>query len=263
MSGPPPRPVPTTPGYIAGQIGPATLHGPGGDQIMPPTSPTIINVWLQGCQDCMPAFEALRDLEEHGGLGVKVPIVNVAYGEADVAWARKYRVDRNLVFDVGGSAVVKPLGIGTFTTLVLDANGSIVHRDRPDRPGYRDRVRAALGAENVRSDPDEIRDLDEPNGAGTVLDAAAVERLVATHRAGIKRACWERSDGSPSTVNVLVSVTVGTDGAVTRTWSTGDNPVIGKCIEAQVSSWRFPAAHGTHGTRESTTLNIPFKFVRQ
>jgi hypothetical protein len=253
---PQPRPVPTTPGYVAGRIGPATLHGPGRDQVMPPTERAIIHVWLQGCQDCVPAFEAMRDLEDKGGLGVKIPIINVAYGEADAAWARKYRVDKNLVFDVGGASVVKPLGIGTFTTIVLDANGSIVLRDRPDRPGYRERVRAAVGPENLHTDPDDGED--PPVQDGT-LDASAVERVVAAHRSAIKRRCWEPQESAPSSVSVSVSLTVGTDGAVSRTWSTSDNPVIAKCIETEVKTWRFPAQAG----REPMTLTIPFKFVRQ
>ena len=193
---PPIREMPTTPGYEAGHIARGVLHGPGRDLVMPPVERSIIHVWLQGCQDCMPAFEAMRDVEDRGGLGVKVPIINVAYGEADPTWAARYRVDSNLVFDIGGATVVKPLGIGTFTTLVVDSNGSILHRDRPDRPGYRDRVRAAVGAENVVPDPapepDFVAQPDYPPlPTSQGLDTAGVERVVAAHRSEIKRACWD------------------------------------------------------------------------
>jgi hypothetical protein len=94
----------------------------------------------------MPAFEAQAALEKSGTLILPVPVVNVAYGEADEAWAERYGVSKNLVFDRDGSAIVKPLGIGTFTTLVLDAEGNVMHVDRPDRAGFPSRVLAALRA---------------------------------------------------------------------------------------------------------------------
>lgn len=122
------------------------LSGPEDTHVsLPARRKAVVNVWLQGCQDCMGAFNAMRELQAKGGLGVTAPIVNVAYGEADPSWAARYGVRENLVFDVGGSGVVRPLGIGTFTTLVIDADGLILHRDRPDRPGYADRIRTALG----------------------------------------------------------------------------------------------------------------------
>lgn len=261
------RPVPPTPGYVAGRIAPAVLHGPGGGRVMPPKTRSVIHVWLQGCQDCMPAFEAMRELEDHGGLGVKVPIINVAYGEADATWAARYRVDTNLVYDLGGASVVKPLGIGTFTTLVVDSNGSILHRDRPDRAGYRERVRAAVGAENVVTEP--APDPEDPFGTPDVppqggLDSASVARVVAMHRSAVKRACWDRvNDGKPSSAEVTISVTVAPDGKVRRTSSTGNDPMIAKCVEDQIKTWTFPA-HGTERAGgEPTTLSIPFKFVQQ
>jgi hypothetical protein len=44
---------------------------------------------------------------------------------------------------------------------------------------------------------------------------------------------------------------------VSSTSSSGDDPVVAKCIESQVKTWQFPAPGS------STTINIPFKFVRQ
>jgi predicted Zn finger-like uncharacterized protein len=102
-----------------------------------------------------------------------------------------------------------------------------------------------------------------PNpGAGAAggggLDQAAVERVVAGHRNGVKRTCWERGgDQKASGVNVTVTANVAPDGSVASTSSSGDDPVVAKCIETQVKSWRFPAPGA------ATTLNIPFKFVRQ
>jgi outer membrane biosynthesis protein TonB len=95
-----------------------------------------------------------------------------------------------------------------------------------------------------------------PGGGG--LDSSSVERVVASHRAGVKRTCWERGGADQkSSVNVTVSATVAPDGSVSGTSSSGDDPVVAKCIESQVRTWRFNAPGST------TTVNIPFKFVRQ
>jgi outer membrane biosynthesis protein TonB len=95
-------------------------------------------------------------------------------------------------------------------------------------------------------------------GGGAGLDSSSVERVVASHRAGVKRTCWERGGADQkSSVNVMVSATVAPDGSVSGTSSSGDDPVVAKCIEGQVRSWRFNAPGST------TTVNIPFKFVRQ
>ena len=98
---------------------------------------------------------------------------------------------------------------------------------------------------------------DGPAGGGG-LDQTSVERVVAAHRNGVKRTCWERAiDQKASFVNVSVTADVAPDGNVATTSSSGDHPVIAKCVESQVKTWRFPAAGAT------TTLNLPFKFVRQ
>jgi predicted Zn finger-like uncharacterized protein len=97
-----------------------------------------------------------------------------------------------------------------------------------------------------------------PAGGGGGLDSSSVERVVASHRTGVKRTCWERGGADQkASVNVTVSATVAPDGSVAGTSSSGDDPVVAKCIESQVRSWRFSAPGAT------TTVNIPFKFVRQ
>jgi peptidyl-prolyl cis-trans isomerase A (cyclophilin A) len=128
------------------RIGPVTLEGPGATITLPMTTPVVVHVWLQGCADCAPAFEAIQALEAKGGLRVDVPVVNVAYGEATPVWATAHGVGHNLVFDRGGTAIVKPLGIGTFTTVVLDEKGRVRLLDSPVLPGYADRVLGATRA---------------------------------------------------------------------------------------------------------------------
>lgn len=95
-------------------------------------------------------------------------------------------------------------------------------------------------------------------GSGGGLDQAGVERVVAVHRNGVKRTCWERGGSDQkSSVNVTVTANVAPNGSVSSTSSSGDDPVVAKCIENQVKTWQFPAPGA------STTINIPFKFVRQ
>ena len=236
-----PRVSPPTSAYVAGRIAPAVLHGPGATVTLPPKTRAVVNVWLQGCADCMPAFEAMARLMQQNGLGFDAVIINVAYGEADVTWAQRYGVASNLVFDPGGVNVVKPLGIGTFTTLVVEPDGTIIHRDRPDRPGFADRMRVALGE-------------------GSPLATDAVQRVVASHTADIRLACWDRGtvgDSLRSSANVTVSLIVAPDGAVSGASATGDDPEVAKCIQARTLTWRFPAPGAT------TTVSIPFKFVHQ
>jgi hypothetical protein len=48
----------------------------------------------------MPAFEAWAQMPN--AFGEAVPIVNVAYGQADAEWARRYRVGEHLVVDRTG-----------------------------------------------------------------------------------------------------------------------------------------------------------------
>lgn len=129
------------------RIGPVTLVGPHGSVALPMEDPVIVNIWLQACADCMPAFEAFHAHERSGAIrALEAPVVNVAFGSADHDWAARYGVAENLVIDPSGAAVVRTLGIGTFTTLVLDERGYVRHVDRPDRPGYVDRLSGALRA---------------------------------------------------------------------------------------------------------------------
>ena len=144
------NPAPTSRGATPGQPnrsilkGPVTLPGPNGSVTLPLGEPAIVHVWLQGCSDCMNSFEAYRDLRQEGELEFGVPVVNVsAFNPASQQWAADYGVDERLVHD-RGAALVQPLGIGTFTTLVMDAEGKIVHRDYPRNAGYVQRVRDAV-----------------------------------------------------------------------------------------------------------------------
>ncbi|AKV03451.1 Signal recognition particle receptor protein FtsY [Labilithrix luteola] len=96
------------------------------------------------------------------------------------------------------------------------------------------------------------------SGSGGGLDSASVQRVVRERQAGVKRSCWERGGGDQkSSANVTVTANVAANGTVSSASSSGDDPVIGKCIENQVRTWTFPAPGSP------TTVAIPFHFVRQ
>lgn len=274
----PARPPPP-PTFVSGRITPTLLGGPGGPTHVPLQQMHVVHVWLQGCQDCMPAFEAMRELSNQGGLGLHVPVLNVAYGEADQTWAHRYGVGGDLLFDTTGAAFVKPLGIGTFTTIVVDPNGNVIHRDRPDRPGYRDRIRAAVGETEPDTTNDPLAAPPEPPKPDPAFGAAAVERVLAAHSAGVRRTCWERHEasgashpkgpvavGGPPSLAVNVTVRISPDGRVESASSSArgstvvpskEEIAVGDCVERQVRSWRFPPPG------EVTTVNIPFRFFRE
>lgn len=109
---------------------------------LPLRGPVVAHVWLENCADCMSAFAAFREVRQRNELE-GLPQVNVAYGSSTKEFAARYRVDDNLVVDRDGSLAVKPFGIGSFTTLVLDKDGAVIHRDRPDHAGYVERVKDA------------------------------------------------------------------------------------------------------------------------
>ena len=137
-------------GALAAAFGAAFLKGdPEAPPVAAPVTapaalggPVVAHVWLENCADCMSAFQAHALVQQQDALaGMKQ--VNVAYGVSTPAFRAKYRVDTNVIEDIDGSQVVQRYGISSFTTLVLDGQGNVLLSDRPDRPGYVERVRAA------------------------------------------------------------------------------------------------------------------------
>ncbi len=94
-------------------------------------------------------------------------------------------------------------------------------------------------------------------GSSTGLDGAAVQNVVRQKTQFVRRKCWDTggTDQKPA-ANVQVAVTVAPNGSVTNAVATGDEPVA-TCIAREVKNWTFPAPGST------TTVNIPFHFVRQ
>jgi eukaryotic-like serine/threonine-protein kinase len=97
-----------------------------------------------------------------------------------------------------------------------------------------------------------------PSGpsAGT-FDSGAIERVVNTRKAGVKRTCLERSTSTASSTKVTATLTIAPSGTVQDVTSTSNEPAVAKCIEQQMRSWTFPPPG------EVKTVQIPFVFVRQ
>lgn len=95
-----------------------------------------------------------------------------------------------------------------------------------------------------------------PSGGGG-FDQAAIERVVNSRKAGVKRTCLERSSSTASTTKVTATITIAPNGSVQNVSTTGDEPVVAKCIEQQLKNWSFPAPGDTK------QVQIPFVFVRQ
>lgn len=129
---------------------PCRLAGPGGTISLPRSERTIVNVFLQRCGDCMPAFEAYKKL---GGVEDLGPVVNVAYGAADEAWLQSYGLGDNLVIDPGDK-LVRSLGITSFTTLVVDPDGTVLQRISPAATNYREALAAAFQSGAIDSQDD-------------------------------------------------------------------------------------------------------------
>lgn len=97
-----------------------------------------------------------------------------------------------------------------------------------------------------------------PAGGGGTFDSSAIERVVNSRKAGVKRTCLERSGGGGgASTKVTATLTIAPNGSVQNVTSTGNDPAVGKCIEQQLRTWTFPAPG------ETKTVQIPFVFVRQ
>jgi hypothetical protein len=100
-------------------------------------------------------------------------------------------------------------------------------------------------------------------GGGGQLQAADVERVVQSHRAFVKRQCWEpalsaKPPNAPSSARVVVSINVAKDGNVPSATANGGEayPGLASCVQGQVTRWKFPPSEGS-------TVTVPFVFAAQ
>ena len=101
------------------------------------------------------------------------------------------------------------------------------------------------------------------SGGGGPLSQAEVERVVQSHRAFVKRRCWElalatKTEGAPSSARVMTTITIAPNGSVTSASATGGEgyPGLASCVAGQVRGWKFPPSEGG-------TVNVPFVFAAQ
>ena len=103
------------------------------------------------------------------------------------------------------------------------------------------------------------------SGAGGGLEAADVQRTVASNTGSVRRACWQRALDArdplgPSTARVVVTAIVGPSGTVQSASADAEPtgfPGLGSCIASRVRSWQFKA------TGQTSTVKIPFVFAGQ
>ena len=93
--------------------------------------------------------------------------------------------------------------------------------------------------------------------AAAAFDQGAIERVVNSRKAGVKRTCLDRSASTASSTKVTATITIAPNGSVQNVSTAGDEPVVAKCIEQQLRTWSFPAPG------EVKQVQIPFVFVRQ
>jgi TonB family protein len=96
------------------------------------------------------------------------------------------------------------------------------------------------------------------------LDQSDIERVVASQRASVRRACWdsaiaERSSNTPKSAKVTVSISIAPSGNVSNASATGGDgyPGLASCVAQRVRTWKFPPSAGT------SRATIPFSFVVQ
>jgi predicted Zn finger-like uncharacterized protein len=105
--------------------------------------------------------------------------------------------------------------------------------------------------------PTDDPSLEGPKAPGQCFSEGQVQQVIGLHQLAIRRACWERSATLKATVNISISMTIGSDGSAQSVVASGDDPAIAKCIENDVRGWHFPSM----GCSQKTGFS--FKFVRQ
>jgi hypothetical protein len=112
-------------------------------------------------------------------------------------------------------------------------------------------------AQNSNVGPGEDPGSEGPKAPGQCFSSGQVQQVIGMHQLAIRRACWERDPTTKPTVNVTVSMTIGSDGTPQGVSASGDEASVAKCIENDVRGWHFPAM----GCSQKTGFS--FKFVRQ
>ena len=110
---------------------------------------------------------------------------------------------------------------------------------------------SSLSGPNIR------KPTDSGPAVGGAFDQGAIERVVNSRKAGVKRTCLDRGGSAAGSTKVTAAITIAPNGSVQNVSTSGNDPVVGKCIEQQLRTWSFPPPG------EVKQVQIPFVFVRQ
>jgi len=91
-------------------------------------------------------------------------------------------------------------------------------------------------------------------GGGAQLSEAETQQVVQQHSLAVRRTCWDRTTSSTPSVKVTVNVKISGSGQVTSATATGNDPVVGHCLEQEIRLWHWPGGG---------EVNVPFHFLRQ
>jgi len=91
-------------------------------------------------------------------------------------------------------------------------------------------------------------------GGGAQMNEDDIKSVVSQHNLGVRRTCWDRSASTTSSVNVTVHIVIAGSGQVTQASASGNDPVVGHCLEEEIKRWRWPGGG---------EVNVPFHFLRQ
>lgn len=83
--------------------------------------------------------------------------------------------------------------------------------------------------------------------------------LLRRRTAELREACWEKGAGTRPAARLRLHVEVAEDGRVAKATALGDDPDLGRCVEAAAREWRFQRPAGA----TTQAYEIPLRFVRQ
>jgi hypothetical protein len=91
-------------------------------------------------------------------------------------------------------------------------------------------------------------------GSGPQLTEDETRSVVTQHSLAVRRTCWDRNPSAQPSVNEVVHIVINNLGQVTQASATGNDSVVGHCLEDEVRRWRWPGGG---------EVSVPFHFLRQ
>lgn len=166
--------------------------------------------------------------------------------------------------EAAGTTEVGPIEVAPSSGPVAKQGGAKSAKETPGAAGSAAQLNPSLrGLGGLVGGPVAPQVAGPSTGGGGQLAAGDVERVVQTHRAFVKRQCWDsalagRASGAPSSTRVSVQINVAPSGAVSSANATGGDgyPGLAACVQNQVTKWKFPPSEGS-------PVTVPFIFAAQ